>query len=117
MQRLSFERQALGLPINVTLSGCGNDTLVKITGGCSPHIGSVSVAYWDSGEPVLRTLLLPGHRDDVVSDMFAEGLSRKLGATVTAVCGIHYEAPGRDGIEAVLACTRELLDEVLGACR
>jgi len=48
--------------------------------------------------------------------MFAEGLSRKLGATVTAVCGIHYEAPGRDGIEAVLACTRELLDEVLGAC-
>ena len=59
MQRLSFERQALGLPINVTLSGCGNDTLVKITGGCSPHIGSVSVAYWDSGEPVLRTLLLP----------------------------------------------------------
>ena len=26
------------------------------------------------------------------------------------------DAPGRDGIEAVLACTRELLDEVLGAC-
>lgn len=80
MNRNSFEREVLGFPINVALSGCGNDTLVKITGGCAPHIGSVSVAYLDSGEPSLRTLLLPGHRDDVVSDMFAEALSKKLGA-------------------------------------
>lgn len=116
MQKLSFEREALGFPINVTLSGCGNDTLVKISGGCTPHIGSVSVAYWDSGEPVLRTLLLPGHRDDVVSDMFAERLSSRLGATVTVVCGIHYESPGREGIDAVLECTRELLGDVLDAC-
>ncbi len=115
MEQLVFRRDALGFPINVALSGCGNDTLVKITGGCAPHIGSVSVAYTDSGEPVLRTLLLPGHRDDVVSDMFAEALSKKLGATVTVVCGIHYEEPGKDGLELILARARELLDEVLNS--
>lgn len=116
MDKLSFEREAHGLPICVTISGRGNDTLVKITGGRATHIGSVSVAYWDSGEPVLRTLLIPGHRDDVVSDMFAERLSRKLGATVTAVCGIRCQSPDRDGDEAILQCTRELLTDVLGAC-
>lgn len=115
MNRNSFEREVLGFPINVALSGCGNDTLVKITSGCAPHIGSVSVAYLDSGEPSLRTLLLPGHKDDVVSDMFAEALSKKLGATVTVVCGIHYEDPGPEGIEAILECTRKLLDEVVGS--
>lgn len=114
MQKLSFEREALGLPISVTLSFRGNDTLVKISGGGAPEIGSVSVAYCDGGEPVLRTLLRPGY-SDVVSDMFAEGLSRKLGATVTAVCGIRCAACG-EGAAAVLECTRELLDDVLGAC-
>jgi hypothetical protein len=114
LQKLSFEREALGLPISVTLNFRGNDTLVKITGGGAPQIGSVSVAYCDGGEPVLRTLLRPGSRDDVVSDMFAERLSRKLGSTVTAVCGIRCAAG--EGIKAVLECTRELLDDVLGAC-
>ena len=51
-----------------------------------------------------------------MSDMFAERLSSRLGATVTVVCGIHYESPGREGIDAVLECTRELLDDVLDAC-
>lgn len=115
MQELSFEREALGLPISVTLSVSGNDTLVKIRGGSAPEIGSVSVAYCDGGEPVLRTLLRPGSRDDVVSDMFAERLSRKLGSTVTAVCCIRCTAGG-EGDSAVLECTRELLDDVLGAC-
>lgn len=114
MQKLSFEREALGLPISVTLNFRGNDTLVKIIGGGAPEIGSVSVAYCDGGEPVLRTLLRPGSRDDVVSDMFAERLSKKLGSTVTAVCGIRCAAG--DGVKAVLECTRELLDDVLGAC-
>lgn len=115
MNKSSFEREVLGFPICVALSGCGNDTLVKITGGCAPHIGSVSVAYLDSGEPALRTLLLPGHRDDVVSDLFAEAIAKKLGATVTVVCGIHYEEPGKEGIEEIMACVRGLLDEVINS--
>ena len=115
LEQHTYTREALGFPINVALSGCGNDTLIKITGGCAPHIGSVSVAYLDSGEPALRTLLLPGHRDDVVSDMFAEAIAKKLGATVTVVCGIHYEEPGKEGIETILERTRSLLDEVINS--
>lgn len=59
MQELSFEREALGLPISVTLSGSGNDTLVKIRGGSAPEIGSVSVAYCDGGEPCCARCCVP----------------------------------------------------------
>ena len=38
MNRNSFEREVLGFPINVALSGCGNDTLVKITSLSLIHI-------------------------------------------------------------------------------
>lgn len=112
---MRYEREVLGQMLTARTERLGGDMLVEITGGCAPHIGSVSVAYLDSGEPSLRTLLLPGHRDDVVSDMFAEALSKKLGATVTVVCGIHYKDPGPEGIEAILECTRALLDEVVGS--
>lgn len=115
MQELSFEREALGLPISVTLSGSGNDTLVKIRGGSAPGDRQRERGLLRRRRAVLRTLLRPGSRDDVVSDMFAERLSRKLGSTVTAVCCIRCTAGG-EGDSAVLECTRELLDDVLGAC-
>ncbi len=91
----------------------GGDWLVSITGGCAPHIGSISTAYFESCELKLDTLLLPHHRDDVVGDMFARELAARLGCTVTAVCGIHYESPGREGIAEIVRCTGEILSDIL----
>ena len=58
---------------------------------------------------------MPPGTGDVVSDMFAEAIAKKLGATVTVVCGIHYEEPGKEGIETILERTRSLLDEVINS--
>ena len=32
---------------------------------------------------------------------------------VTVICGIHYEAPGKDGLAEIVACTERLLQDIL----
>ena len=99
---MRYEREVLGQMLTARTERLGGDMLVEITGGCAPHIGSVSTA-------------LPGHRDDVVGDRFAGRLARELGCAVTAVCGIHYESPGRQGIEEIVGRAMELLEEIVSA--
>lgn len=115
MTEISRTRSVLGFDITAELKYMGQDALVSIAGGCRAHIGSISTAYYDGGELKLNTLLLPEHRDDVVGDMFARALAERLGVSVTAVCGIHYDAPGKEGILEIVSCTRQLLDELLAA--
>ncbi len=112
---MRYEREVLGQMLTARTERLGGDMLVEITGGCAPHIGSVSTAYYDGGELRTETLLLPGHRDDVVGDRFAGRLARELGCAVTAVCGIHYESPGRQGIEEIVGRAMELLEEIVSA--
>ena len=107
------ERFVLGWRISATLERSGADWLIRVAGGCAPHIGSVSTAWWEEGELRRKTLLLPGHRDDAVSDLFAEEAAKRTRSTVTVVCGIHYNQPGREGIARILECTRLLLEDVL----
>lgn len=113
MIRSYYEKSVLGYPITVTLSQEGPDWLVKITGGCAPHIGSISVGYWENGSVMVRKILLPEHRDDVVSDLFAETLARRLQANITAVCGIHYNSPSREDLVQIVSCTKKLLEDIL----
>lgn len=108
-----FRREVLGLPVCAAVTRAGGDLLVQITGGCSEHIGSVSTAYFEDGERRLETLLLPHHRDDVVSERFALALSERTRGTVAVACGIHYDAPGPEGIKEIVRCTDELLEDVL----
>mgnify|MGYP000240618715 FL=1 len=47
MKKSHYEKQVLGYPICIDLQPLGKDLLVQITGGCAPHIGSISVGYWE----------------------------------------------------------------------
>lgn len=108
-----FEKSVLGFPITVRILKTGSDWLIQIAGGCAPHIGSISVGYWEHERVKVKTILMPAHRDDVVSELFAGALAERLHSTVAVACGIHYENPGREGLSQIVACTRELLDEIL----
>lgn len=108
-----FEKQVLGHPITVRFHSIGADFLVEISGGCLPHIGSVSVGTFTKGEVTLQKLLLPEHRDDVIGDRFAVELANFFQTTVTVVCGIHYELPGPKGIQQIVSCANELLQEII----
>ena len=113
MKKSHYEKQVLGYPICIDLQPLGKDLLVQITGGCAPHIGSISVGYWEKGRSHLKTILLPEHRDDIVGDEFAKTLYEHLHIAVTVICGIHYEAPGKDGLAEIVACTERLLQDIL----
>ena len=110
---MTYTREALGYPIRAELTYLGDCLLVHISGGVSPHIGSVSTVYFDDGKTELKTLLLPHQRDDVVSERFAVEFSKRTRSTVTAVCGIHYDNPGREGIAAIVECTDGILEDML----
>lgn len=108
-----YEKQVLGHGISVDIRQIGENWLAEISGGCRPHIGSVSVGTFANGQVTLEKILLPGHRDDVIGDLFAAELAKRLQTTVTAVCGIHYEEPGSEGIRQIVACAEELLQEII----
>ena len=113
MKPVHYERTVLGHPISATLSDIGEDLLVQVTGGCAPHVGSVSIGYPADGGISTEKLLLPTHRDDVVGDLFARTLAQRLSRKVTVICGIHYDAPGKDGLAQIVACAQALLDDIV----
>ena len=49
MEIYHFEQIVLDWPISVELKRYGLDWMVQITGGCAPHIGSVSVGTFGWG--------------------------------------------------------------------
>ena len=112
MEIYHFEQIVLDWPISVELKRYGLDWMVQITGGCAPHIGSVSVGTFADGEVHHRKILLPSHRDDVIGERLAESLTNELRSTVCVVCGIHYDMPGKEGLRQIVDCTERLLQEI-----
>ena len=110
-----FQREVLDLPVTAAVTRAGDDLLVQVAGGCREHIGSVSTARFENEELKIDSLLLPHHRDDVVGDKFAKALAERSCATVTVVCGIHFDSPGRDGIREIVECTDSLLEDILSS--
>ena len=113
MKPSTYEKQVLGHGITVSIHQIGEDWLVEIFGGCRPHIGSVSVGTFAEGQVSLQKVLLAEHRDDVIGDLFATELAKCLQTTVTAVCGVHYERPGQEGIRQIVACAKSMLQEII----
>ena len=49
----------------------------------------------------------------MIGDLFATELAKRLQTTVTAVCGVHYERPGQEGIRQIVACVKSMLQEII----
>lgn len=111
--KYEFQRTVLGYPIDARLLRAGKDWMVQITGGASPHIGSVSAAYWENGKLQLKTVLLPGHRDDVISESYAKAIAEKTHVSCAVSCGIHYENPGAEGIARIVSAAEEMKKEIV----
>ena len=105
----------LGWPLQAEAEALGGDWLIHITGGCAPHIGSVSTAWKNDGAVAVQTVCVPGHRDNAVSERFARALADHLDAVVCVTCGIHYDGIDRSGIDAVLSTADDLLQRLIAA--
>lgn len=98
----------------------GADLLVAVTGGERPHIGSasVSVPRPSLNDPAVTssttsTINLTGHKDNVVGDKIAAGLSAALNKNVVVVCGIHVDNIGSAGIDQILALSGKLTEQII----
>jgi hypothetical protein len=101
-----------GYPIRCTVTTLDSGIHVLLTGGSRSHIGAVSIAQ--PGEAA-DTRVFPGHKDQFISEPWAEQLSEATGQRVCVVCGIHYDDATKAQISAILEETECLLQRLLQA--
>ena len=106
---IKLTKEVFGYPICVTASPAGSDWNVVVLGGCTPHVGSVSLAEYIDGTVTLHTLQLETHKDRIVSDHYARTLAKKKRCTVCVSCGIHYDSVDKNQLQHIVAATEELL--------
>lgn len=85
---MKLEKTVLGYPIWVEIHrlDCGWD--IGIYGGCSTHVGAVTLAEPDG---TVQTLERSGHKDSFISTRWAAELAAHWSAPVCVRCGIHYD--------------------------
>jgi hypothetical protein len=98
----------------------GEDILVSVWGGTSPHIGSVAVAQ---ARPSLKdprrssatssVINFPGHKDDIVSRMFAERISSTMNRYCIATAGIHVDNASGEELSRLLRNCKALCSRII----
>lgn len=86
----------------------GNDLIVIINGGDSPHVGSVAVAvpglsHRDAHKTssTSSVITLVGHKDDELAKPVSEFIARELNQVCVVIVGIHVEQATERDIEIV----------------
>ena len=116
----SFSVRSGNLTLECRLIPSGRDLNVTVTGGSSPHIGSVSLAVPrpslrgdGSTSATVSTLNLTGHKDGELGDEFARALSSVLNCVTVVTCGVHTDGLDAAGIETYRSLAESLRAEVL----
>lgn len=105
---IRIDRSLYGFPITARVTLLPRDIHVLLTGGQLPHTGAVSLYRQGVREGAIQP---PGHREQAVSDRWAETLSRRFDCRATVVCGIHYDNARPDQIAGILSIAEEMLEE------
>lgn len=110
---LHLQRWLMGHTIDVTAERVGADWHLRITGGCAPHVGSVTLAWIEDGRVVVQSVVRPAHKDHVVGEKYASEIAEATQRAVSVESGIHYENLSEDEIFKVVAMTDNMLAEIL----
>lgn len=105
---------------SITLSAVkiGDDFLLTIYGGHSPHIGACSLSYPYIGggnidSASVSVIERDGHRDGELATDIARKFSRTTGFICCVVCGIHYDNLNRHQLEKLIQACEALLNRLL----
>lgn len=109
---IALKKEILGQDIHVEALRAGEDWNVVVYGGCSPHVGSVSLAEYADGEVRLRTLLRKDHKDHIVGEKYARCISMQERCSVCVSCGIHFHNPLPSDLGRIVQCADALLEEL-----
>lgn len=102
------ERNVLDHPIWVEIKKLDDGWDIGIYGGCSTHVGAVSLAD-PSG--ALQTMERLHHKDSFVSARWAKELAKAWQAPICVRCGIHYDNATKEQLEIIIASCDEMLRE------
>lgn len=98
----------------------GKDLCVIVSGGDSPHIGSVTLSIprpslTDSNNNSATTsvLNLLGHKDDEAARYVSHILSSRLNKNVVVTCGIHVDNITSEEINVTIGLLKELTDMLI----
>lgn len=117
---MNLKKEKQGIALQVTVNELGSDLCVFVTGGTSPHIGSVSMSVprvslncAERTSATTSTYNFIGHKDDVISNLFSSSLAAALDKNVVALCGIHIDDIDMNSIELIQSLSQELLEECI----
>lgn len=103
------------IKINLKAFIIGDDLCVIISGGDSPHIGSVtlsipraSLADAVNNSATTSVLNVLGHKDDEAARYVSHMLSSRLNKNVVVTCGIHIDNITDEEINLTIDCLKEL---------
>lgn len=113
-----LERGSGRTALKLTYEKIGKDYLVKMSNGIA-HIGAVAIGQFsrEEGRASSSVLTLPGHRDDRIAKEAAERLSKETGSVSVVVVGIHLDDILPEEIEAVMANSQGLIEDLLERIR
>lgn len=83
---------------------------VGVFGGCSIHIGAVSMAERDG---TVQTLERSKHKESCISERWACVLAKELKEPVSVRCGIHYDKVTKEQLKEIVVACDELLQDVI----
>ncbi|AKP66160.1 hypothetical protein [Companilactobacillus ginsenosidimutans] len=77
--------------MSADVSNIGKDLLIEITGGDSPHIGTVTTL---TSNTEIQTIRYPSHdgrfhKDDVLAERIAKKIQNNLPGSCTITAGVH----------------------------
>ncbi len=106
--------------IVMEVSRIGNDVLVTVMGGDSPHIGTVVLAQSrpslqekDKLSATSSVLNLPGHKDECVCRKVAETLASAWNTNVVCTGGIHIDQIEPEQIKKIADAVDELIAQMI----
>ncbi len=87
-----------------------NGITVTIAGGEKSHVGAVAVI---DERGLLETITLPGHKETMIANTWANRLFARCKQPVVVSVGIHYDNITAEEIESVLIACEEMLKNVI----
>lgn len=108
-----FSEGAGRLLVKLQWKTVGNDWIIIISGGERPHIGATAIAWTTADGMHMKSLTLPGHKEDQIAQACAARCCKRLKATVQVSCGIHIDHAKKEEIEALVEQSALLTERFL----
>ncbi len=105
-----FRVTAAGFTMTLKVDIIGKDLLVAVTGGDTPHIGTITTV---TKEIAIQTIRFPSHdgrfhKDDVLAETIAHIVQQDLPGNCIITAGVHVNGINQEQIDASFTMAEKL---------